>query len=91
MTSPSTPDLKQGVFATSLPLDSLFQMNVDYSGGTDPIYVGYAAPGTADATEGWLIVKYTYDANDNVTKARFANDQAEFAMAWSSRATYTYS
>jgi len=90
MTSPSTLDLKQGAFATQLPLDSLFQMNVDYDGGSDPIYVGYAAPGTADATEGWLIVKYTYSSG-NVTKARFANDQAEFAMAWSSRATYTYS
>jgi YD repeat-containing protein len=65
-------------------------MNVDYDGGANPVYVGYAAPGTADSAAGWMICKYTYDSSGNVTAARFAGGAADYDQVWDDRASLSY-
>ena len=63
----------------------------DYVGGTNPIYIGMAVPGTATATAGWQLRKLAYDANGNVTSILHANGVADFTNVWDSRAAYSYS
>lgn len=65
-------------------------MNVDYAGGANPVYVGYAAAGTADADAAWMITKYTYDSSGNVTAARFAGGAADYDQVWDDRASLSY-
>lgn len=65
-------------------------MNVDYDGGSAPVYVGYAAPGTADSAAAWMIAKHTYDSSGNVTAVRFAGGAAEYDQVWDDRASLSY-
>ena len=59
-----------------------------------PVYEGWAAPGTAVTSAGWIIRKYTYDGNGAVTDIQYAdagNGNADnFSLIWNSRASYTY-
>ena len=63
---------------------------IDYDSGTNPVYVGSAAPGTATDAAGWNICKITYDGNDNPTSIYWANANIGNALIWDNRATYTY-
>jgi hypothetical protein len=49
-----------------------------------PDYVGYAPRGLAEGSDGWLLKKYTYDANRQCTKIEIAYGD------WTNRATETY-
>lgn len=58
-----------GIVATdgqgnALLVDALsWEMRFDYTGGptsTEPVYIGYANPGTATSTATWLVHKFTY-------------------------------
>jgi len=62
----------------------------DYAGGTNIVYFGKAAPGSATSDASWFIKKITYDANDNILTIKIANDTASFDKIWDSRTTYTY-
>lgn len=64
---------------------------IDYNSGTNPIYIGIANPGTATSAASWQIRKLTYDANNNVTAIQWAGGSADFATAWDSRASASYS
>lgn len=64
---------------------------IDYVGGTDPIYVGEAKPGTAIASTGWRIFKLAYDDNGNVTSKKWADGANSFTKKWSLRTGYAYS
>lgn len=56
-----------------------------------PVYVGRAAPGTAQDAAGWQIQKFTYSGNA-IVKIEWADGNAEFDKKWTLRATaYTYS
>lgn len=74
------------------PLGSITHqiINVEYDGGGDPIYIGYAEPGTADADPYWLIQKLTWSAG-NMTALRFANGNLDYGDAWTGRAGLSYS
>lgn len=65
-------------------------VNIEYDGDDNPIYVGYAAPGTADADELWLIWRYTWTAG-NCVAIRVANGSLEYGSAWDARAGLSYS
>ncbi len=55
--------LATDLLGNRLLLDSLsWLIQYDYSTRTDgqPLYMGFAAPGTADATPTWLLHKFTY-------------------------------
>ncbi len=62
-----------------------YQTRVDYQSGTNPIYVGVADRGLATSDKGWLIMKITWDANDNPTLI-----QTVYNSIWDSRTSYTY-
>lgn len=60
------------------------------------IYHGWAAPGTADASVGWCIEKFTYDESNQVLTSNLPQNAAgvqtnEPVFVWSSAASYTYS
>jgi len=63
---------------------------VEYS-GTYPVYIGYAAPGTAKSAAAWQIRTLTYDAAHNVTDVQFAGGVNDYTKVWNDRATYAYS
>jgi len=64
-------------------------VNVEYDGDDNPIFVGYAEPGTADDEDHWLIQQLTWVAG-NMTTLRFAEGKADYAFTWDSRAGYSY-
>lgn len=65
----------------------------DYGAGTVAIYAGYAPRGLSQnftdpisgEDAGWLLQKFTYDANNNVTSRQIAYGN------WTNRANYSYS
>lgn len=63
-----------------------YQVLIDYDGGTNPIYVGYADKGLATAQQGWFILKLTWDVNNNPTVIKSVGN-----AIWDSRTSYTYS
>lgn len=70
---------------TSVPNSS--QVLLDYSAGTNPIYIGYASQGALTSQSVWFIIKITWDANNNPTVIKSVNN-----AVWDDRATaYTYS
>ena len=62
---------------------SNMQMRADYGTSTDgqPNYVGYAPKGLPVSTDGWLLQKFTYDANRQCTLRQIAYDK------WDNRKT----
>lgn len=66
-------------------------IQIDYVGGTNPIYVGMALPGTATSTPAWKIAKLTWDINNNPLMVQWANGDNEYLNVWDNRATFTYS
>lgn len=63
---------------------------IQYNAQHLPIYIGRAAPGTAEATAGWQIQKMTYSGN-NIIAVNFANGRTTFDVAWDDRASQSYS
>ena len=57
----------------------------DYASRTDgnPIYAGYAPPGTADGDSRWTIKKFTYDVNNQCTKIEIV-----FKKDWTTRTSH---
>ena len=65
------------------------QQRVDYEGGSNPIYVGEARPGSSLMSSKWRIKKLAYTGN-NVIRTSWANGTARFNKRWDNRALYTY-
>lgn len=65
-------------------IESNQQAQFDYSGGTVVIYAGYAPRGLSTSSNGWLLQKFAYDGNNNVTSRTIAYD------SWSNRAGASY-
>lgn len=63
----------------------------EYDSNDNPIYIGYALPGTAKSEYKWLILKLTYDTNENVIDIEFASGTNLFNNSWDNRTNYTYS
>lgn len=72
-------------------ITSAFQTQIDYDGGTNPVYVGIAQPGQASGTACWQIKKITYDDNNNPTAVKYAGGTTEFVNRWDDRSSYVYS
>jgi len=65
-----------------LPSNQLMLMDKD--GGSNPIYVGYAAKGVAQSASGWTLHKFDWDASNDCTSRGVAYD------AWDDRASASY-
>lgn len=68
-------------------ITSYFAKRVDKVSST-LTYIGYAVPGTSDATAGWQISALT--VTGTVTAVKFADGTAAFDQVWNDRAGLTY-
>lgn len=66
-------------------------LQMDYAGGSNPVYLGQATPGTATSTALWQIRKLTFDGNNNITKIEYANGSPSFNQVYDDRAGLSYS
>lgn len=64
---------------------------LDYDGGTNPIYIGLATPGTLTSESTWLIKKLTFDGSNNPTAIKYANGSPNFDQIWDNRASLSFS
>jgi hypothetical protein len=65
-------------------------IEVEYDGNGDPVYIGYAAPGTATSDALWLIFELTWTGG-NMTSLRVAEGRLEYGSVWDDRASLSYS
>jgi len=65
-------------------------IKLDYLSGTNPIYVGWAVPGTSDSDSKWRIIKLTWDSNNNPTSKKYADGVNTFTKCWNDRGSYVY-
>jgi len=68
-----------------------YLVRIQYDASQNPIYIGYANPGTAESAAGWQIQKITYDVNNNPTEISYPSGSEAFSFKWSLRTTYAYS
>ena len=68
-----------------------YDTQIDYNGGSNATYVGYAAPGTATSASTWQIKFITYDGSNNPLTITYANGSGAFSFQWTLRASYSYS
>lgn len=69
--------------------DSILQVRIDYAGGSDPIYIGWAYPGANYTHAKWRIVKVTW-VSSNPTEVQFADQVSTFIKVWNDRTSYDY-
>jgi len=67
-----------------------FTVKIDYSGGSNPIYIAKAQAGTLVSESFWQILKLTWDGS-NCTDVKWADGVTTFTKVYNDRATYTYS
>lgn len=72
--------------------NSGYVYRMDYDGSNNLLYLGQSFTGTLTSDPAWMIRKFTYDVNNNVTTVLYAGGENElFNHIWDSRASYTYS
>jgi len=86
MPEPKIPDIS--VAPAMWDASGELEIRIDYSGGTNPIYVGWAIPGSLAGSTVWKIIKLTWDGNDNPTRVQHASDAPSYSYEWDERATY---
>lgn len=70
---------------------SSLSLQIDYVGGTNPIYIGIAAPGTLTSAALWQVRKLTFDGNNNITVIKYAGGSPSFNAIYDNRTSLTYS
>lgn len=66
---------------TAPPYDQV----LDYTNspdGVQPVYIGWAAPGTPINAAGWMIRKLSYDGSSRVTNIQYCNGDTGFGQVW---------
>ena len=86
MAEPKIPDIS--ALQSQFDFGLLFEKRMENDANGNPIYVGYARPGTASGSALWYITKQTYDGNNAVTRQQIASDVPGFVYEWDNRATY---
>lgn len=82
-------DIQQNIF---LSYHNNGTQKMDNSGPNgQPLYIGFAEPGTPTSIGKWQIRRISYDGNSFVTDVEFADGVNTFNKKWDDRATYTYS
>ena len=69
---------------------TFYDKEIDYDGGTNAIYIGFAVPGSLTSETKWAIMKCEYDVSDNFLRSRFAEGSPSFNKEWDERASYDY-
>jgi len=70
---------------------SNLNIQLEYDASNNPIYLGFAAPGTLAATAKWQIRYLTFDASNNITSVTYAGGTPDFDKKWRLRGDYIYS
>ena len=65
-------------------------MRIEYQ-NNNPIYIGYAVPGSSENEAKWQIRKLEYDDAGNLVSVKFAEGTVGFDKIWNNRASYNYS
>lgn len=73
----------------SRPLHQAIRLDPDSS---RPVYIGFAQPGTDDASPAWSIcqLEYSSPVSDNIVAVRWAEGTIAYVWAWTTRAALTY-
>lgn len=82
---------QSGQARITFPRDLLLTQKMENNASGQPLYLGWARPGSAVGDEAWLIKKFTYDASGFITDIQFAGGTNAFDKSWNSRGSYTYS
>lgn len=82
----STTDLTLRLINPNTGRVPLITTKIDYSGGSNAIYIGYAPRGSATSADVWTISKLTYDGNSNPTDIQWAPE----GSIYDNRAALTY-
>ena len=69
--------------------DVALAVRIDYS-GSNPIYVGVAAPGSSVSDNVWRIKRISYSGN-NPTTVEWADGNTNYDNVWDNRAALNYS
>ena len=77
-------EAKEEVMKDSLTVRIEYQNN-------NPVYIGYAEPGTGEDEAKWQIRKLEYDDYGNLVAVKFAEGTIGFDKVWNNRTSYTYS
>ena len=85
-----TVDLTGTGLAKDSTLTNKFTAQFDYSGGSNLIYFGQAATGSATSSAVWQIRKFTYDGSSNLATMKFANGSISYNSIWDDRASLSY-
>jgi hypothetical protein len=82
-------DLQKGIGIDAVNASLFLQKNVmrDASGNIE--YIGWAAPGTPENEDGWLIIKCFYTGTD-FDKSRLADASVAFDKVFDDHAGYSY-
>ncbi len=65
------------------------QVRVDFAGGSNPVYIGWAEPGANYTHAKWRIVKIEWDGM-KLLEMQFADQISTFTKTWNSRTSYDY-
>lgn len=71
-------------------IESALISSIEFNVDNNPVYVGYAVPGSATSAAVWQIRKFTY-VGTNPTAIRFAGGSRLFNAVWDDRASLSYS
>jgi len=73
-----------------MPYTDLLTQVISYNGSGFAEYLGFAPPGTAKDSAGWMIKKLVYSGT-NVTDIQFADGDTKFDNIWDNRESLSYS
>lgn len=71
-----------------LPEHQIFEIENDGSG--NPLYIGYAQPGSLTSQNVWFIHRFQYSGGFLVRR-QFANGRLSYDQVWDDRAALSYS
>lgn len=76
-----------------VPSNENMTSRIEYvdASSTDPLYVGYAPPGSSESDPVWQIRKMEYDASNRLIAVKFAEGELAYNKVWNNRASYSYS
>ena len=67
------------------------QLQLDYDGSGNLLYVGVAHPTQATSDAVWQIRKFAYDGSGNLLSVKYADGRKDFNQIWDNRAALSYS
>lgn len=76
-----------------VPSNENMTSRIEYvdASSTDPLYVGYAPPGSSESDPVWQIRKMEYDGANRLIAVKFAEGELAYNKVWANRASYSYS